>query len=56
MLKETEQGRAWMKYLTVEPEVPADLLNKILARTSGSRSRESPPPRFRCRRAQPGTG
>jgi hypothetical protein len=34
MLKETEQGRAWMKYLAVEPEVPADLLKKILARTS----------------------
>jgi hypothetical protein len=35
MLKETEQGRAWMEYLAVEPEVPADLLKKILARTSG---------------------
>jgi hypothetical protein len=35
MLKETEQGRAWMEYLAVEPEVPADLLQKILARTSG---------------------
>jgi hypothetical protein len=35
MLKETEQGRSWMKYLAVEPEVPADLLKKILARTSG---------------------
>jgi hypothetical protein len=35
MLKETEQGRSWMQYLAVEPEVPADLLNKILARTSG---------------------
>jgi hypothetical protein len=35
MLKQTEQGRAWMKYLAVEPEVPADLLKKILARTSG---------------------
>jgi hypothetical protein len=35
MLKQTEQGRAWMKYLAVEPEVPADLLQKILARTSG---------------------
>src|ERR1700749_1168115 len=34
MLKETEQGRAWIEYLAVEPEVPADLLNKILARTS----------------------
>src|ERR1700722_10696578 len=35
MLKETEQGKSWMKYLAVEPEVPADLLGKILARTSG---------------------
>jgi hypothetical protein len=35
MLKETEQGRSWMNYLAVEPEVPADLLKKILARTSG---------------------
>jgi Putative zinc-finger len=34
MLKETEQGRGWMEYLAVEPEVPAGLLNKILARTS----------------------
>jgi hypothetical protein len=34
MLQETEQGRSWLKYLTVEPEVPAGLLNKILARTS----------------------
>jgi hypothetical protein len=34
MLKETQQGKAWMEYLAVEPEVPADLLHKILARTS----------------------
>ncbi|MGC2401848.1 MAG: zf-HC2 domain-containing protein [Acidobacteriaceae bacterium] len=34
MLKETEQGRAWIEYLAVEPEVPADLLKKILARTT----------------------
>ena len=36
MLKETQQGKAWMEYLTAEPEVPADLLHKILARTSGA--------------------
>ena len=36
MLKETQQGKAWMGYLTAEPEVPADLLHKILARTSGT--------------------
>jgi Putative zinc-finger len=35
MLKETEQGRSWMQYLAVEPEVPAGLLHKILARTTG---------------------
>jgi Putative zinc-finger len=34
MFKETQQGRAWMEYLAVEPEVPSDLLRKILARTS----------------------
>ena len=36
ILKETQQGKAWMGYLTAEPEVPADLLHKILARTSGA--------------------
>src|SRR6202453_732630 len=35
ILKETQQGKAWMEYLAVEPEVPADLLRKVLARTSG---------------------
>jgi hypothetical protein len=34
MFKETDQGKAWMQYLTVEPEVPAGLLGKILARTT----------------------
>ncbi len=34
MYKETRQGKSWMEYLAVEPEVPADLLQKILARTS----------------------
>jgi hypothetical protein len=34
MFKETDQGKAWMQYLAVEPKVPADLLGKILARTS----------------------
>jgi Putative zinc-finger len=34
MFKETQQGRAWMEYLAVEPEVPSELLKKILARTS----------------------
>lgn len=35
MFKETQQGKAWMEYLAVEPEIPADLLQKVLARTSG---------------------
>ena len=35
MFKETQQGKAWIEYLAVEPEVPVDLLQKILARTSG---------------------
>jgi len=34
MLKETQQGKGWMEYLAQEPEPPADLLHKILARTS----------------------
>ena len=36
MLKETQQGKAWIEYLAEEPELPADLLKKILARTSGT--------------------
>src|ERR1700744_970042 len=55
MLKETEQGRAWLQYLEQEPEVPAGLLNKILARTSqGSDTAIAPalslPPRPAWRR------
>jgi hypothetical protein len=38
MFQETRQGLAWMEYLATEPEPPADLLGKILARTS-----EQPP-------------
>ncbi len=34
MLKETQQGKSWLEYLAVEPQAPAGLLNKILARTS----------------------
>ncbi len=44
MLKETEQGRAWMEYLAVEPEVPAGLLKKILARTSEGQQPGVPAP------------
>jgi hypothetical protein len=37
IFKETQQGKAWMEYLAVEPEVPAGLLLKILARTTEGR-------------------
>jgi hypothetical protein len=37
MLKETRQGLAWMEHMRDEPEMPAGLLNKILARTSEPR-------------------
>jgi hypothetical protein len=40
MLKETQQGKAWIEYLAAEPEPPADLFKKILARTSGAASGE----------------
>ncbi len=57
MLKETEQGKAWMQYLAVEPEVPADLLNKILARTSGGPAAGSGGPGAApCPPAPPGAG
>jgi len=35
MLKETQQGKAWLQYLAAEPAPPADLLKNILAHTSG---------------------
>ena len=35
MFQETQRGMAWMGYLATEPEPPADLLDKILTRTSG---------------------
>ena len=54
MLKQTEQGKDWMEYLAVEPEVPADLLKKILARTSGGPKRESRRRHSLCPRAPPG--
>lgn len=36
MLGEARQGRQWLEYLHVEPQVPAELMAKILASTSGS--------------------
>jgi Putative zinc-finger len=36
MLEEVRQGAAWLDFLGDEPEMPADLMAKILARTSGA--------------------
>jgi hypothetical protein len=36
MLSQAGQGREWLAFLRVEPPVPAVLLSKILAQTSGS--------------------
>ena len=40
MFKETQQGQGWMHYLAAEPEVPAGLMGKILARTAGPAAQE----------------
>ena len=36
MLAQARQGQEWMKFLQEEPPVPADLVTKILGRTSGA--------------------
>ncbi len=36
LLSHAEQGRQWLGYLHTEPEVPADLLGRILDRTVGA--------------------
>jgi hypothetical protein len=36
MLAQAKQGREWMTFLHVEPPVPADLVSRILDRTSGA--------------------
>ena len=36
MLAQAKQGREWMQFLQEEPPVPADLVSKILDRTSGA--------------------
>jgi Putative zinc-finger len=36
LLAESRQGQEWMKFLHFEPEVPADLAERILSRTSGA--------------------
>jgi hypothetical protein len=36
LLAEAQQGREWMQFLHVEPEMPADLMERILSKTSGA--------------------
>ena len=36
LLAQSRQGQEWMKFLHFEPEVPADLAERILGRTSGA--------------------
>src|ERR1700742_4987898 len=36
MLAQAQQGREWMKFLHEDPDAPADLVEKILGRTSGA--------------------
>ncbi len=36
LLEEAQRGSEWLGYLKTEPEIPEDLLTKILARTSGT--------------------
>ena len=36
LLREAKQGREWLEFLEAEPEVPSDLVERIVGRTSGS--------------------
>jgi Putative zinc-finger len=36
LLAQSRQGQEWMKFLQFEPEVPGDLVERILGRTSGA--------------------
>ncbi len=36
LLAQSRQGREWMSFLQVEPEMPGDLVERILGRTSGA--------------------
>jgi hypothetical protein len=36
LLEESKRGTEWLHFLETEPEVPADLISKILAKTSGA--------------------
>src|SRR5271165_1911504 len=36
LLAQSRQGQEWMRFLHVEPEMPGDLMERILSRTSGA--------------------
>jgi Putative zinc-finger len=36
LLTEAKQGQEWLKFLEAEPELPADLMERILSKTSGA--------------------
>jgi hypothetical protein len=36
LLAQSRQGREWMSFLQIEPEMPGDLMERILSRTSGA--------------------
>lgn len=36
LLTESQQGREWLRFLEAEPEIPSDLVERILSKTSGS--------------------
>lgn len=38
LYEQAQRGRAWLEYLSPEPEVPGDLLDKILAQTGPGKS------------------
>src|SRR5271163_1048715 len=42
MFSHSGQGREWLNFLRVEPQVPTVLVSKILAQTSGAESIVSP--------------
>ncbi len=36
LLAQSRQGQEWMRFLNIEPEMPGDLMERILSRTSGA--------------------
>src|SRR5271154_433090 len=36
LLAQSRQGQEWMRFLQIEPEMPGDLMERILSRTSGA--------------------